>query len=69
MMDKFKNLVLSTRLTIPKADFDMFAVIAESRKTGINSKVQSNLSYVTFQGKAKLWSYKTGGLYIQVHFT
>jgi hypothetical protein len=28
--------------------------------------IQSNLSYVTFQGKIEIWSYKTGNHLIQV---
>jgi len=28
--------------------------------------VQSNLSYVTFQGNSEIWSHKTGGHLIQV---
>jgi hypothetical protein len=28
--------------------------------------IQSNLSYVTFQGNTEIWSYKTGGRLIQV---
>ena len=28
--------------------------------------IQSNLSYVTFQGKIEIWSHKTGGRLIQV---
>jgi hypothetical protein len=28
--------------------------------------IQSNLSYVTFQGNSEIWSHKTGGRLIQV---
>jgi hypothetical protein len=28
--------------------------------------IQSNLSYVTFQGNSEIWSYKAGGRLIQV---
>jgi hypothetical protein len=34
------------------------------KATGIcvsNTTLQSNLSYVTFQGKIEIWSHKTGG--------
>ena len=29
--------------------------------------VQSNMSYVTFQGNSEIWSHKTGGRLIQVY--
>ena len=31
-----------------------------------NIQIQSNPSYVTFQGNSEIWSYKTGGHLIQV---
>jgi hypothetical protein len=30
------------------------------------SQIQSNLTYVTFQGNSEIWSHKTGGRLIQV---
>ena len=30
------------------------------------NKIQSNLSYVTFQGNSEIWSHKKGGRLIQV---
>jgi hypothetical protein len=33
----------------------------------IGRTVQSNLSYVTFQGIIEIWSHKTGGHLIQVY--
>jgi len=31
-----------------------------------DTHIQSNLSYVTFQGNSEIWSHKTGGRLIQV---
>jgi hypothetical protein len=30
------------------------------------NQIQSNLSYVTFQGNSEIWSHKTGGPLIQI---
>jgi hypothetical protein len=34
--------------------------------TSTKNDIQSNLSYVTFQGNSKIWSHKTGGRLTQV---
>jgi hypothetical protein len=51
--------------TGPPAE-DQYNFVQTSKFFSFYLDIQSNMSYVTFQGNSEIWSHKTGGRLIEV---
>jgi len=71
LMIALKFIIYIVRYLLPRNHLEFYIALAlrenSSSKVHIYSRqLQSNLSYVTFQGNSEIWSDKTGGRLIQV---